>query len=70
MDGTELLDGLLELSIVGSFSRLGIESRRRLFEWPVPPDGALDGRTVLVTGPTSGLGRADGCSAARIRATR
>ena len=58
MDGTELLDGLLELSIVGSFSRLGIESRRRLFEWPVPPDGALDGRTVLVTGPTSGLGRA------------
>ena len=53
-----LVDGLLELSIVGSFTRVGIESRRRLFGWPAPADGVLDGRTVLVTGPTSGLGRA------------
>jgi NAD(P)-dependent dehydrogenase (short-subunit alcohol dehydrogenase family) len=53
-----LADGLLELSIAGSFSRVGIAARRRLFDWADPPSGALDGRTVLVTGPTSGLGRA------------
>ena len=55
---TTLIDGLLELSIVGSFSRAGIMARRRLFAWTDPPAEALRGRTVLVTGPTSGLGRA------------
>jgi NAD(P)-dependent dehydrogenase (short-subunit alcohol dehydrogenase family) len=29
-----------------------------VFGWTSPPDGALVGKTVLVTGPTSGLGRA------------
>ena len=53
-----LADGLLELSIAGSFSRVGIAARLRLFDWAAPADNALDGRTVLVTGPTSGLGRA------------
>jgi dehydrogenase/reductase SDR family protein 12 len=52
-----LIDDLLELSIVGSFSRIGSTVRRRLFEWSEPPAGVLLGRTVLVTGPTSGLGR-------------
>ena len=55
---TQLIDGLLELSIVGSFSRVGSSIRRRLFGWSEPPPGVLLGRTVLVTGPTSGLGRA------------
>ena len=55
---TMLIDGLLELSIVGSFSRIGSTARRRLFDWSDPPADALRGRTVLVTGPTSGLGRA------------
>ena len=53
-----LIDDLLEMSIVGSFSRIGSTVRRRLFDWSDPPAGALRGRTVLVTGPTSGLGRA------------
>ena len=52
-----VVDELLEQSIVGSFTRVGIGLRRRLFGWPVVPAGALDGRTVLITGPTSGLGR-------------
>lgn len=52
------LDGLLELSIVGSFTRLGPAVRRRLFRWAAPPPGVLIGRTALVTGPTSGIGRA------------
>lgn len=52
------IDALLELSIIASFTRLGPAIRRRLFHWSAPPPGALLGRTVLVTGPTSGLGRA------------
>jgi dehydrogenase/reductase SDR family member 12 len=53
-----ILDDLLEITIVASFSRAGYALRRRLWGWTVPPDAALAGRTVLVTGPTSGLGRA------------
>lgn len=58
MDARTLLDAGLEVSVVGSFSRLGPSIRRRLFGWAPPPPGALAGRTALVTGPTSGLGRA------------
>jgi NAD(P)-dependent dehydrogenase (short-subunit alcohol dehydrogenase family) len=53
-----LLDTILEISVVGSFSRPGYVMRRRLFGWSDPAPGALVGRTALVTGPTSGLGRA------------
>ena len=52
-----IIDSLLELSIVGSFSRVGWSVRRNLFDWQAIPDGTLEGRTALVTGPTSGLGR-------------
>lgn len=58
MRGRDVVDGLLELSIVGSFSRFGYVARRRLYDWSDPSSDALAGRTVLVTGPTSGLGRA------------
>lgn len=53
-----LVDAALEISVIGSFTRIGPAVRRRLFGWEAPPAGALAGRTVLVTGPTSGLGRA------------
>lgn len=53
-----IVDAVLEGSIVGSFSRIGFVARRRLFSWESPAPDALSGRTVLVTGPTSGLGRA------------
>lgn len=53
----DAVDWLLELSIVGSFSRIGIVVRRRLNAWRDPPGDAVVGRTVLITGPTSGLGR-------------
>ena len=58
MDPRDIIDGLLELTIVGSFSRPGYVIRRRLFGWADPDPRALAGRTALVTGPTSGLGRA------------
>mgnify|MGYP001817543812 FL=1 len=54
----DLVDGLLELSVVGSFGRPGYRLRRRLFGWSAPASGSLEGKTVLITGPTSGLGRA------------
>jgi dehydrogenase/reductase SDR family protein 12 len=58
MDVKSLIDGFLELTVVGSFSRIGFQVRRRVFGWTPPPDGSLAGKTVLITGPTSGLGRA------------
>jgi NAD(P)-dependent dehydrogenase (short-subunit alcohol dehydrogenase family) len=58
MDVRSLLDDALELTVVASFSRIGFALRRRLFGWQEPAADALEGRTALVTGPTSGLGRA------------
>jgi dehydrogenase/reductase SDR family protein 12 len=58
MDLRNLVDTAAEISIVGSFGRPGIVLRRRLFGWVSPEPNCLAGRTVLVSGPTSGLGRA------------
>lgn len=52
----DMVDQLLEVSIAGSFSRLGIRARRATGHWTSPP--RLDGRRVLVTGASSGIGRA------------
>lgn len=54
----DLVDGLLELSILGSFSSVGSAVRSRLDGWTSPAADTLAGSTALVTGPTSGLGRA------------
>jgi dehydrogenase/reductase SDR family member 12 len=51
-----VLDGLLEATIVGSFSRIGWLARRATQPWPPPP--RLDGQVVVVTGASSGIGRA------------
>jgi len=58
VDARTIVDGALELSVVGSFSRAGYHVRRRLFGWSDPEPRSLEGKTVLITGPTSGLGRA------------
>ncbi len=52
-----MLDDLVEVTVIGSFSSLGIRARRKLYGWKHPAPHALVGRTVVVTGPTSGLGR-------------
>lgn len=52
-----LLDDALEVTVVGSFSAIGPLVRQHLWGWTAPRAGALAGRTAVVTGPTSGLGR-------------
>ncbi|MEI8404564.1 MAG: SDR family NAD(P)-dependent oxidoreductase [Actinomycetes bacterium] len=50
------IDSALEASIVGSFTRIGPVVRRRLSSFAEPVH--RPGRTVVLTGATSGLGRA------------
>jgi dehydrogenase/reductase SDR family member 12 len=57
MDVAAAIDDLLEITVIGSFSRIGYAVRRRLFGWRAPQPGAMAGQTVLLTGATSGLGR-------------
>ena len=52
-----LVDWTLEASVVGSFSRIGYHTRRRLFDWTPLQSLRLDGKVAIVTGGTSGLGR-------------
>ncbi len=54
----QAVDTLLEAPIVPSFTRIGYETRRRLEGWTDLADYDLTGRTMVVTGATSGLGRA------------
>lgn len=56
MDTSRLVDRVLEGSVVGSFSRLGHAARSRTGHWTDLSSIDLVGRTIAITGPTSGLG--------------
>lgn len=58
MDPTDAVDAALELIVVPSFTRIGPAVRSRLDSWRPLDDYDLAARTVVITGATSGLGRA------------
>ncbi len=68
----DLTDALLETGIVGSFTRIGYEARRRLYDWPSLADIARQqhfaGSRVVLTGATSGLGASAARTLARLGA--
>jgi NAD(P)-dependent dehydrogenase (short-subunit alcohol dehydrogenase family) len=53
-----LVDGVLDAAVVPGFTRVGYAVRSRLRHFRPLTDYSLAGRTVVLTGPTSGLGRA------------
>ena len=50
------VDAAMEFAIVPSFTRAGYAVRRRLDDWTPLEDYDATGRTIVVTGATSGLG--------------
>lgn len=52
-----IIDRLIEAPIATSFTNVGYRLRSRLDHWKPLSDYDLTGRTVVVTGATSGLGR-------------
>ncbi len=52
-----VVDALIEAPIAPSFTKVGYQLRSRLYRWTPLASYDLSGRTIVVTGATSGLGR-------------
>lgn len=66
---TRLLDTVLDRAVVPGYSKIGYRLRRRGWPDDDPRVGALAGRRALVTGASSGLGKATAVGLARLGAT-
>ena len=51
-----VIDAVLETSVVGSFTKVGYEVRRRLFDWNPSSTFDMAGKVAIITGGNSGLG--------------
>ena len=69
MRPTDVVDTLIEVPIVTSFTRIGYDLRERLDGWTPLDDYDLSGRVIVLTGATSGLGRAAATQLAACGAT-
>lgn len=67
---TRAVDTVLDRSLVLGYTTIGLAVRKALPGWPADPaPGVLDGRHVLVTGASSGLGIATAAGLADLGAT-
>ena len=57
MNVAGFVDSLIEIPIAPSFTKIGFQVRSRLGHWTPLASYDLTGRTVVVTGATSGIGR-------------
>ncbi|NLE80867.1 MAG: SDR family NAD(P)-dependent oxidoreductase [Rhodococcus sp.] len=64
-----LVDAVLDRAVVPGYSRLGIALRRGFWADDDPRGGALAGKTAMVTGANSGIGKATAEALARLGAT-
>lgn len=65
----QLLDTLIEKTVVPSFTSIGPRVRRTLFSWRALESYQLDGKVVVLTGGTSGIGKAGAQLYAQLGAT-
>jgi dehydrogenase/reductase SDR family member 12 len=63
------IDQALEASVAGSFTRIGAAIRKRTDSWEEFPPGCAQGKVVVVTGATSGLGLRTSTRLAELGAT-